>query len=87
MSNTEQGSEETLQLPIDALSLEMYPLKLIALKKATSELGFKCCSIQGGTENSAETLESTLAYQSLVVTEAIAEARTVISLCLFSNKT
>ena len=79
MSNTEQGSEETLQLPIDALSLEMSPLKLIALQKATSELGLKCCSTDGGTENAVDTLASILASQSPEDTEDIVEVQSYSS--------
>ena len=75
MSNTEQGSEETLQLPIDALSLEISPLKLIALQKVTLELGFEYYSTDGDTENAVDTLASMLASQSLADTEAIVEAQ------------
>ena len=84
ISDTERGSEETLQLPIDALSLEMPPLKLIALQKTTSELGFKYCSTDGDTENSVDTLASMLASQSLADTEAKVEAQSYSS---FSNTT
>ena len=38
MSNTNQGSEETLQKLVDTLSLEVSPLIFISLQKATSEL-------------------------------------------------
>ena len=85
MSNTEQGSEETLKLPMDALSLEMSPLKLIALQKATSELGLEHWSTDGGTENAVDTLSSMLASQLLAENDAIVEDKSFNSLSSSSN--
>ena len=51
---------KTLQLPIDALILEISPLKLIALQKATSELVIKCLLDNSDTAKAVGTLESTL---------------------------
>ena len=65
MSSTEKGSEETLQLPIDAMSLEISPLMFIVLQQATSELGLECCSTDGGKENAVDTLASMLDFQPL----------------------
>ena len=87
MLNTEQGSEETLQLPIDALSLAISTLKLIALQNATSELGLECCSTDVGIENAVDMLMSMWDSQSLAEAEAIVEARSIISLSSSSNTT
>ena len=53
------------QLPIDALGLDMSPLTLASLQKATSELGIGRFSTDGDTENDMDTLESMLSSQSL----------------------
>ena len=87
MSNTEKSSQETLQLPIDALRLEISSLKFIALQKETSELGLEHCSTDGDTENFVDILASTLTYQSSTETEAIVEDKSVISSSLSSNTT
>ena len=87
MSNTAQGSEETLQLPIGALSLEICPLKFIASQKVTSELGLECLSTDGGTANCVDTLILMLASQKLAETEAIVETNLVISSSSSSNTT
>ena len=73
MSNTEQGSEETVQFPIDALSLDISPLVLIVFTKVTSVLGLECFSIDDSTVKVVDTLASRLDYKSLVETKAIVE--------------
>ena len=62
MSNTEQGSEDTLQLPIDELSLEMSPLKFISFQEETSEIGFKHWSEDGDTVNTSVILVTMLSF-------------------------
>ena len=61
MTNTEQGSEETLQLQIDALILDVYIIIVIALQKAPSELGLKHGLTGGDISNVVDTLASMLA--------------------------
>ena len=57
------------------------------LQKATAELGIEHFSIHGGTVNAVDILVSSLASQSLAVTDAILEAKSVLSSSLFYNST
>ena len=58
----EQGSEEMLQLPMDALSLERSPLTFKGLQKETLELEFEHFSTDSDTENTEDKLASMLAF-------------------------
>ena len=85
MLDTEQGSEEMLQLPIDAMSIEMPPFMFIALQKETLELELECFSTDDGTANDVDKLVSIWLSNNLQKTEVIVGAKSFISSSLSLN--